>query len=421
MPGAYQENLSESAQCSPKTASLFNCHMAGSENPTSLSGQKNNLLSPRSDISEISNMDIDVNKCELPYAYEDSNSETSSDPTISPLTVISLDLDNDNASFRNAHPVLGPELSPLFVDTSLANFTFERFVTGNNLLNFCSQAPGYSVFRSRPPRPKLPGSNVTHFRRRRPVSEYLEYYSRMNSPLCVTVDSLPENSQHYYNEPHTHPQNIDAHQQFPSDNLKPNTDVESVRKWHSLPSVYCHDTSPYFEDQYSPFDIDCYSTYPMCASDKYACIAPGEENTQLIEEMVTNGDCMLTEWEKEETEEGALFHCERPDEAGCFECLTMQSQYHMDTNFTYQLPPIPDNGPIHTDWESQLQMRTHSPSFQSVDVQFVSNPNPYQIMTPAPYFESIPYTQVVQPMICQCDECRQHFMQGVNSYPYYYS
>lgn len=426
MLGSNQENLSESAQCSPKTASLFNCQVAGSENPTSLSGEKNNLLSPRSDISEISNMDIDVNKCELPYEYDedDSNSETSSNPSISPLTVISLDL--DNASFRTAHPVMGPELSPLFIDTSLANFTFERFVTGNNLLNNCSQAPGYAVFRHmtsnirpstpRTPRPNVPVLNTCHFRRRRPVSEYLEYYSRMNTPLCITFDSLPKSAWDYYHEPHTHPEHSDKNHQPSSDTHKPhNTNgdyVDSLKKCHSAPSVLLSDRFQNFGDQHSPCDIIHYETYPMCASDRYACSAPSnilEENVDFIQGMVSQNDCMFFEWQEE-------------NDKGTCEGSTIQSQSQMDTNFTYQDPLMPENGPNHINWELQLPLSIHSPSFQSVNVQFVSDPNPYQLMTDTPYFGNGPYhTHVLQPMICPCNECGKYMMQGVKPYPYYYS
>lgn len=163
---ADSENLSESAQCSSKTASFSNYQMEQSELCTSPMGERNNLTSNRSDLSNISETEKsdskDCNKCVLP-CQENLSYQTSSESSDSPQTVISCYSPHDNAFsvcpacpsskvaqvkciFLSPHdsPRIPPTV-PLFVDTELANESFESSILDANRINQNLQAPPYSV------------------------------------------------------------------------------------------------------------------------------------------------------------------------------------------------------------------------------------------------------------------------------------
>ncbi|KAK3914627.1 putative GTP-binding protein EngB [Frankliniella fusca] len=199
------ENLSDSAQRPLKTASFSECLEAGNENPTSPLGRKNISSSHSSDRSVLNeNLDINDNKCVLPCQNKLS-SESSSDSTDAPRTVISMDFANEDLYPRHnsktfcniPDPYRIPTSVPLYVDTSLANLIFEQNIGSICPRNQYLSVPGYSVCRNIYCdwiEPVLPKGNLA-FNWKRPVDEYIEYHFRNNSPLCLTVDSVRNNSQ----------------------------------------------------------------------------------------------------------------------------------------------------------------------------------------------------------------------------------
>lgn len=230
------ENLSDSAQCSSKTASFSKCHEAEHGNPTSPLGRKNSSPSHSSDTSYLSeNLDINDNKCVLP-CQDKLSPELSSDSSDSLRTVIpavpAVDHANEDVypkcicktfcNFPDPHRI--PTSVPLYVDTTLANLKFDEHVSSNRLLNQYSLVPGYTMYRSinnDGVEPTLPKENLA-LNWRRPVDEYLQYHFRMNSPLCVTVDSVPANAQSTQSLEGT----VDEH----TESLAPTSELENSQR-----------------------------------------------------------------------------------------------------------------------------------------------------------------------------------------------
>lgn len=225
------ENLSESAQCSLKTASFSECHKAEDNSLVSPSGEPNYLTSQGSYSRDFSDLSEKINIYDSKSVFPcQADSQTSSDSLSSPQTIITLNLDTeilyptpDNDPSANSVSSLQKDskFSHLYVNTTLANETFECYVTANHLAHRNVQASGYFVchgIQNASDFGIVPGYSMckeihnsvddsklncsqnlpnsqTLKHNWRPVDEYLEYYCKTTDMMSGTPHLLIESSQ----------------------------------------------------------------------------------------------------------------------------------------------------------------------------------------------------------------------------------